>query len=201
MLIVGTVLWTPMLFGDPLPTDLDNMIWDTFGSMQPSIDTPLWEGWRVDYSLYEQLEKAEDEQYFALHIGSRKTPWEESFVYEGKTFAEIQAEIEEKDNLIFKLQSLLKDGPHLKYGELLYTEGTPEGIKWSQSVYNKKISYYGKDFLAKYITDGEFYQNAVEDALSKYTAEARALKKICNESYDAYYSSYDESTEKLFSDL
>ncbi len=204
-LIVGAVMSVPMLLPREdtlvLPTDMDNIIWGTHTENMPSnsVIIPLWEGWRVDsYSLYQKLEDADPEQYFALHLSM--TAWE-SFVYQGKTIAEISREKDEKYALIEKLDGLLKDGHALKYGDLLYTEGTPTGEKWSKALYRETIEYYGKDFLAKYIADGEFDQEAAETDCSNSITEAEQLEKLQDDFYKAYHTSYVADTEKLLSDM
>lgn len=74
-LILSTIIVVSTLRKDELslglPTDIDNIIWSTEIGDSPdiSIETPLWEGWRVDsYSLYRKLESADPDQYFALHF-------------------------------------------------------------------------------------------------------------------------------------
>ena len=111
VLILSAVIVVPMLREDEptsqLPTDINNIIWNTDIGDSPaiSIEIPLWEGWRVDsYSLYQELEKADPDQYFALHIS--KTFWDD-FVYNGKTVAQIRQEKEDKYNLFEKLAQLL----------------------------------------------------------------------------------------------
>lgn len=204
-LIVGTIIGVPMLFtnGDAvqLPTDIDNIIWDTGTGDEVSndVEIPLWEEWCVDsYILYRELENAAPEQYFALHIS--KIFWD-GFVYNGKSVAEILSEKDEKYILIEKLGQLVKDGHVLKYGDLVYTLGTPEGEKWAKSLYDERLEYYGKEFLSKYIVDGEFYQSQAEVDLSNAIAEAEQLEILYDKSYKAYHNSYVDDIEEIFSNL
>lgn len=184
-----------------LPTDIDNIIWDTGTGDEVSngVEIPLWEEWCVDsYILYRELENAAPEQYFALHIS--KIFWD-GFVYNGKSVAEILSEKEGKYILIEKLGQLVKDGHVLKYGDLVYTLGTPEGEKWAKSLYDERLEYYGKDFLSKYIVDGEFYQSQAEVDLSNAIAEAEQLEILYDKSYKAYHNSYVDDIEEIFSNL
>lgn len=205
VLILSAVIVVPMLREDEptsqLPIDINNIIWDTDIGDSPaiSIEIPLWEGWRVDsYSLYQELEKADPNQYFALHIS--KTFWDD-FVYNGKTVAQIRQEKEDKYNLFEKLAQLLKDGDVLKYGELVYTVGTPDGEKWAKELYDERIEYYGEELLSKYIVDGEFYKAQVEEDSSNAIAEAEQLEIMDDDAYKAYHSSYVDDTEKIFSEM
>ena len=190
LLIVSAVIVVPMLREDEpsfqLPTDINNIIWNTDIGNAPgnSIEVPLWEGWQVDsYSLYQQLDKADPEQYFALHITK---PFWEGFVYNGKTVAQIRQEKEDKYVLIEKLAQLLKDGDVLKYGDLVYTTGTPEGEKWAKKLYDEQIEYYGEELLSKYIVDGEFNKAQVEEDSSNAITEAEQLEIMADDAYKAY---------------
>lgn len=203
-LVIGTLIGVPMLRPQDniseLPTDIDRIIWAGDMEFSPSIgvEIPLWEGWRVNSRfLYQELEDAEPEQYFALHISM--TAWEQ-FVYEGKSVAEISREKNEKYALIEKLDQLLKEGHALKYGDRLCTEGTPTGEKWSKALYKERIEYYGTDFLAKYIADGEFDQATAERDYANSIAEVERLEKLYGDSYQAYHSSYVDDVEKILSD-
>lgn len=70
-----------------------------------------------------------------------------------------------------KLGQLLKDGESLKYGEALYTTGTPDGEKWLKEFYELRIEFYGEEFLAKYIVDGEFLRDKVVSDIEKINAK------------------------------
>ena len=199
--VIGVSMLRPRESASGLPTDIDRIIWAGNMEFSPSIgvEIPLWEGWRVDSRfLYQELEDAEPEQYFALHISM--TSWEQ-FVYEGKSVAEINREKDEEYALNEKLDQLLKDGHALKYGDRLCTEGTPTGEKWSKALYKETIEYYGADFLAKYIADGEFDQAAAEEDYENSIAEVERLEKLYDDSYQAYHSSYVDDVEKILSDI
>ena len=183
-----------------LPTDINSIIWktDTGDEFQNGMIIPLWEGWRVDASLYHALENEVADRYFALHISKE---CEDSFVYKGKTLAEIQNEQKEKYASLEKLGQLLKDGDILKHGKLVYTTGTPEGEKWSKALYDETIAYYGNEFLAKYIAEGEFDRVQAEKDYESISAEVKQLEVMYDDACKAYHHSYLEETEKVFSDL
>lgn len=87
------------------------------------------------------------------------------FAYEGKTLSEYCLEKNEERKIIDKLTDLLKDGEFLKYGEKLYTTGTPDGVKWTKELYDNVVAQYTEAFLDKYITDGIFLKHKVTEAL------------------------------------
>ena len=70
-----------------------------------------------------------------------------------------------------KLGQLLKQGDSLKYGEALYTTGTPDGEKWTKDFYEQRVDFYGEEFLAKYIVNGEFLRDAVEADIADFSTE------------------------------
>jgi hypothetical protein len=59
----------------------------------------------------------------------------------------------------------------LKYGDALYTTGTPDGEKWSQELYEREVALIGEDIIAKYIVDGEFLRDKVEADMEAITAK------------------------------
>ena len=208
VLILAIILGAFVLFGCgnnfELPADIDSIVWadklDTASNGMPM----SWEGWRIDpYSpssdkLQQELKSASYDQYFALHIS--KT-YSDGFTYNGRTVSDIAAEEQENELIFNKLLQLLKDGERLKYGELLYTEGTPEGEKWVKSLYDKTIEYYGEDFLVDYVFDGEFDRARAEADLASAEAKAKQLEEERQEIYEAYHRSYTDEIEKIFSDF
>ena len=185
-LILSTIIMSSIFRKDDtfiLPTDINNIIWSQNGDI-PGIEMviPLWEGWRVDsHYLYEQLEKAAPNQYFALHIS--KTFWD-GFVYNGKTVAEILNEKEETNALVNKLYQFLKISD-----------------KWGDEQYEERFENFGEDFLTKYIAEGELNKALIEEDMLKAMAEAEKLEVMYDDAYKAYHSSYVNDTEKVFSDL
>ncbi|MBE6694901.1 MAG: hypothetical protein E7587_00455 [Ruminococcaceae bacterium] len=187
-----------------LPADIDSIVWadklDTASNGMPM----SWEGWRIEpYSpssdkLQRELKSASPEQYFALHIS--KT-FSDGFTYNGRTVSDIAAEMQENELIFNKLLQLLKAGDRLKYGELIYTEGTPEGEKWTKSLYDKTIEYYGEDFLINYVFGGEFDRARAEADLASAEVKAKQLEEARQEIYEAYHRSCADEIEKIFSDF
>ena len=79
-----------------------------------------------------------------------------------------------------KLGQLLKQGDSLKYGEALYTTGTPDGEKWTKDFYEQRVDFYGEEFLAKYIANGEFLRDKVVSDMEELTTKENnsGLKEI-----------------------
>lgn len=91
------------------------------------------------------------------------------FTYEGKTLAEWAIAADNERILPDKMAELLKLGDELKYGTALYETGTPDGIKWYQSLYEEKVAYFG-DLIDKYIVDGNFLRDALEKDIAALTS-------------------------------
>lgn len=70
-----------------------------------------------------------------------------------------------------KLGQLLKQGDSLKYGEALYTTGTTDGEKWTKDFYEQRVDFYGEEFLAKYIVNGEFLRDKVVSDMAEITTK------------------------------
>ncbi len=149
----------------------------------------FYEGFRVwyqfdsvGYRLYEALEAGDDNDIFAILT---RPSFDYTFRYNGKTLAEYYSDMCNERNLPEILAQLLKEGDSLKYGEALYTTGTPTGEKWAQSWYEERIAYYGETILGKYIVNGEFLSEIVEQDISSAmnSNEATAAYKTA---YGAY---------------
>ncbi len=84
-----------------------------------------------------------------------------NYVYNGKTIQQYHNEWDEYTALYEKYGQILKEGDKLKYGEALYTTGAPDGEKWDKDWYDIRVRFYGEDFLAKYIVNGEFLRDKV----------------------------------------
>lgn len=106
-----------------------------------------------------------------------------SFVYEGKTYDEYYQQYRDELRIFDGLGTLLKMGDDLKYGEALYTTGTPSGKKWYQSFYEQMVSYIGEDLIAKYIVDGEFLREEAQAARDNFRTETNMeeVQKACEE--------------------
>ena len=79
------------------------------------------------------------------------------FTYKGKNLGEYDEAQHSEE--IDKLDQLLNSGDVLKYGEAVYTTGTPDGTKWGKELYDARVEFFGEELLSKYIVDGEFLKD------------------------------------------
>ena len=128
-----------------------------------------WNGKPVSSELYTVFSKNTDVD--AVIAISPQFKNNENYKYNGKTIAEYSEEVRSNNLLDEKLRQILKEGDELKYGELLCTTGTPDGIKWSQELYEQRVEFYGEEFLAKYIVNGEFLKDKVEADIADFSTE------------------------------
>lgn len=126
--------------------------------------------------------------------------------------------VESDAQLYDKLGQLLKQGDLLKYGEALYTTGTPDGEKWTKEFYEQRVEVFGKDLLSKYIVDGEFLRKSVEsdmnglliktaneldkyvDVINEFLTEksiAGSAYLIKNDGIDKLLITYDGNLDKI----
>ena len=199
LLVIGIALPAILSRSTKLPTDIDKIIWGTSADHSSSsiITDFRWGGWKTQSRLHSKLTQADPDQYIAIQVTMTELM---SFVYQEKTYTELSSEISEKDYLLNKLGELCKEGNWLKYGELLYTEGTPDGVKYAKALYDERVAYFGEDLLSKYIVDGEFYQEEVEKAQELCLSEIRKLEKMRDELVQAYHRSYLKKARNVFSD-
>lgn len=141
-----------------------------------------WNGINITSRLYDKLEENDENVLFAV------TPMnfllDMDFVYNGKTLSQYEADREDEYSTFNKLGMLLKDGDSLKYGELLYKGGAPSGEKWAESFYHERVEMYGEEFLAKYIVNGEFLKDKVQEDLDAMSD--RTASKLHDEAVEAY---------------
>ncbi|MBR5410498.1 MAG: hypothetical protein IK104_07475 [Clostridia bacterium] len=167
----------------PVPQDDDSVIWgDTHGTL-PSAYV-LWNGKQIDYYLWTVLQSDTSGKVIAI-VASPAIDYQ--FVYDGKTIARYEAEAYEERLLPEKLQRLLKEGETLKYGEDLYTIGTPDGEKWAKSLYEEKIAYYGEELLSRYIVNGDFLSDRVAADIPPAEADTSA-KDAYDKAIGAFYA-------------
>lgn len=170
LLIVGGIFGAPSIMklfnnvessivDNVLPTDIDKIIWAANGQ---SIEDPddasalvTWNGWSMNYSLYEVLNRADKTDFIAIVVSKNNSAELDSFEYKGTTLIQLRAERDDLNLLSNKLIDFHKEGEWLKYGELLYTTGTPDGEKWTKSLYDERVTFYGEAFIEKYIVNGE----------------------------------------------
>lgn len=157
----------------------------------PDIYTGRWHGKDISFDLYQAL-KATDSEIIPVSVDFNDIGMNE-FVYQDRT---IQEYIDDKysDEDVHKLEQLLDHGDLLKYGETLYTIGTPDGVKWTKIRYDLTVEFYGDELLSKYIVDGEFLKEQLQ-------ADLKALndyyQSTIDEAVEAFYQARIEETIKL----
>ena len=145
-------------------------------------------GWRMSDTLTEALAEAENgNKRLAILVSPiLRGKAFRAFLYQGRTYSEWEAYASACFDEIERRQMLLKLGDALKYGEALYTTGTPEGERWSKELYEKTVSEFGEDFLARYIVNGELKKDLLEQEIEQYDAEYRRVYEIYGELADAF---------------
>ena len=86
----------------------------------------------------------------------------EDFLYNGKTIEEYREADNQEWWLFQKLSTLIKEGEVLKYGDAVYTTGTPDGEGMAKEFYEERLAWYGEELLSRYIVDGEFLKEELE---------------------------------------
>lgn len=197
----GTV--TPESADDPdftLPVPLDEIIWyvDKGGASSESAWME-WNGMKLSNELYDAVLKTESDRYLAVTIIYDNDEYLNRFLYEGKSYAEHKEELESLRQLTDKYQALAKQADMLKYGELLYTEGPPNGRKWTKEYYDKVVASFGKEFLSEFIVDGEFLAEKLEDAMEENQNKIKEKEKIIDPMLKAYHESSAPRIAEAFS--
>ena len=145
-----------------IPADDPDIVWAKRTSGDSS--TVEWKNKQTGCDLYEALSNSSGNTVFAITVQTacdRGTEYRK-YVYNGKTLAEYEMEVEEESQLPDKLARLLKVGDDLKYGNALYINGNGNGVKWTKEDYDNEIAYFGEALLSKYIVDGEFLREKLE---------------------------------------
>ena len=145
-------------------------------------------GWWMSDTLTEALAEAENgNKRLAILVSPiLRGKAFRAFLYQGRTYSEWEAYASACFDEMGRRQRLLKLGDALKYGEALYTTGTPEGERWSKELYEKTVSELGEDFLARYIVNGELKKDLLEQEIEQYDAEYRRVYEIYGELADAF---------------
>lgn len=166
----------------PLPED-SKIIWADGNITDSDEGFTVWNSKNVTYRLFDALKSNEEKNclYAILVI----PPVDENFEFQGKTIAEYYTAMSQERNYPEKLLQLLKEGDSLKYGEALYKTGAPNGEKWAKELYEERTKFYGKEILDKYIVDGEFLRNELEQDIA-----AARNKKEASEAYDKAVKAY-----------
>ena len=142
-----------------LPVGEDEIIWfiDDEKSYDAESSMQMWNGLMVSEKLYDILQKVDKSSYVAIVVQNNQESVMEEFVFKGKTYREYVKELEGLEAYLNKLEILLKEGEMLRYGELLYTEGVEDGIRWSKEYYDERVLFYGKELLQKFIVESKSF--------------------------------------------
>ena len=153
----------------------------------PDTYTGRWHGKNISYGLYEAL-KADNTEVIPVSVTLTDRGSSE-FVYNGRTIQEYVYDTFGED--VSKLEQLLEQGDIIKYGEAVYTTGTPDGIIWTESMYNYRIEFYGDELISKYIVDGEFLKEQLQADLKELKD---GYKAALDEAVEAFYTARIEET-------
>lgn len=155
-------------------------------------------GFSVTNELYEALSNAEDGEYLDIIVSSVLTV-SGDFEYQGKKYNEYSKEHSQSKLLLKKQNELLADGELLKYGDLLYTTGTPNGTKWPQKRYNEALEYYG-DLLDTYIVDGEFLREKLQNDAVVTKEKMDSLYDLMQDACESYILYFAQTNLQVFID-
>ena len=129
----------------------------------PDTYTGRWHGRNISYGLYEAL-KADGSEKISVSV-TLSDRGSSEFVYKGRTLQAYTYDTFGED--ISRLEQLLEQGDIIKYGEAVYTTGTPDGITWTESMYNYRVEFYGEELMSKYIVNGEFLKEQLRADLEE----------------------------------
>lgn len=150
--------------------------------------TGKWHGKNISYNLYEAL-ITENTDTIPVSVTLSGLGIDD-YIYKGRTIHEYNIDLVSNDD-IAKLEQLLEQGDMIKYGEVLYTTGTPDGTGWTKSYYDQRVEFYGDELLSKYIVDGEFLKEQLQSDLKELKAPYQAA---LDEAIDAFYQTRIEET-------
>ena len=202
-LIVGGILGAPLLSERELPTDIDKILWANNGSSKPASPDNAhilvkWNGWTMKSSLYEVLNHANETDYIAVIVNKNSPTDRDAFEYKGTTYGKLRAEQTDLDTLREKYIEFSQMSQWLKYGEQLYTTGTPDGTKWTKEHYDETVAYFGEDFIAKYIVNGELDFWLLNDDLRACESRIGEISNALVELNEVYHKSYVEEVKEVF---
>ncbi len=192
----------PSIVDNVLPTDIDKIVWAANGQSNDDPDDAnafvTWNGWSMNYSLYEVLNRADKTDFIAIVVSKNNSTELDSFEYKGTTLVQLRTERDELNLLSNKLIDFHKEGEWLKYGELLYTTGTPDGEKWAKSFYDERVTFYGEDFIEKYIVNGEVRTDLLNEDYATCQERFSEIAEEINALIKAYGESYVDEVEDIF---
>ncbi len=120
---------------------------------------------------------------------------DKQFVYNGKTLAEYEAEVEEQMRRVDSLNILVKEGEYLINNKDEYPSMLPGGKKYYEDI----IAEIGEDLLSEYIVNGVFLKEKAEQdfaqALEDWGTAQRAYYDQACAAYRAYF--YEKTAKQL----
>lgn len=154
--------------------------------------TGKWNGKFVSRMLFSALTENTGEK---ITVSFDVNP-DYGYVYNGRTLEAISRDMSDVFNeTLFKMEELLLTGDAIKYGEVLYTTGTPDGQKWTKEWYEDRLAYFGEELLSKYLVNGEFRK-------AQLAADLAALKQQYQAAYDeALAACYQAMTKSIIETL
>ncbi|MBR3446484.1 MAG: dockerin type I repeat-containing protein [Oscillospiraceae bacterium] len=154
--------------------------------------TGKWNGKFVSRMLFSALTENTGEK-ITVSFDVNSDP---EFVCNGRTLEAISRDMSDVFNeTLFKMEELLLTGDAIKYGEVLYTTGTPDGQKWTKEWYEDRLAYFGEELLSKYLVNGEFRK-------AQLAADLAALKQQYQAAYDeALAACYQAMTKSIIETL
>ena len=183
-----------------LPAPIENIVWYDKSNSTQSSSTTIWNGMTVSADLQKTLNTIENDRYMALVIRfSDKAGYLKSFVYDGRNYDKCQKELDSLLDLYSRYVTLYRFGEELKYGELLYTEGLPDGTKWTKELYDETVESCTEEVISKFIVDGVFLSEDLENALEKNQIEIWEKKKTIDDLIEAYHQSASLMIAEAFS--
>ena len=120
-----------------------------------------------------------DNYYWTYYHRYGKVEFNEELFRHVRELPQNGEEYDQLDNLYRLMGEFTVVGPKLKYGEALYTTGTPDGEKWAQQLYESKMQQFG-DLVDKYIVDGEFLKEELQADMEQIAARLQEL-------YDSFF--------------
>ncbi len=172
---------------------------NTNSNFAPNTDgiESTWNDLMVSLNLYEALSNGNEQDIFDI-VATVSFSIPNDYIYNGKKYSEYLKELKEAKDFLPKANYLVEEGDLLKYGELLYTDGTPNGTKWTKAKYDKIVAYYGEEMLNTYIVNGKFLKEKLLYDIENTENKIQSLENTLNEAKEAIRQS---ALEKGVSDF
>lgn len=176
----------------PTAPDFSSVIWAEEGkggipsddvgasSVEQDFMRQYWNGKEIYRSLYNAFEEHGDDTVFA--IAARCNPYDENFVYNGKTLAQYEAEEKELWERYDSLYVLLK---------IIYYKEEDEALHGDKNsaYYDQQISELPEDIRKEYIVDGVFLKDKAEKDMND-TWEKFYVAQVAYEQARCAYRAY-----------